>query len=67
MDKKLVIKTSGFWGSSRWATPAIKVFKGNESFLYECWTNGDKTDFPDWLQDVAEFIDSWDDEDCDYE
>jgi hypothetical protein len=40
----------GFYGSSAWATPAIKLTKSNESILYECWILGKNSDFPAWLK-----------------
>lgn len=43
---------AGFYGASRWATPAIKVYQNGESELYECWVNGDMSDFPKWLLEM---------------
>ena len=63
---KIIIKENdgaGFYGASRWATPAIKLFKDGNSYLYECWVDGNKSDFPNWLKDIAEVISSYDDDD----
>lgn len=56
-DNKVIILENdgaGFFGASRWATPAIKLYQNGESMLFECWVNGDKTDFPNWLEKIAE-------------
>lgn len=69
-DNKVIILENdgaGFYGASRWATPAIKLFKDGKSSLYECWVNGDKTNFPDWLAEVAEIITDYDDDEYDEE
>jgi len=64
-DGKWVIEENGgagFYGASRWATPAIKLTKNGETGLFECWVAGDDADFPDWFVKNAERISSyWDD------
>ncbi len=54
-DECIIIENdgSGFYGASRWATPAIKLTQNGETMLFECWVLGDKTDFPDWLKEKA--------------
>jgi len=70
-DNKVIILENdgaGFYGASRWATPAIKLYQNGESMLFECWVNGDKTDFPNWLEEIAEkhsYEEDDDDEDYD--
>lgn len=39
----------GFYGMSRWATPAVKLSKNGESKMYECWVLGDDEKFPNWV------------------
>lgn len=69
-DNKIIILENdgaGFFGASRWATPAIKLYQDDESMLFECWVNGNKTDFPDWLEAIAEkhICEYEEDDDCD--
>lgn len=51
-DGKITITENdggGFYGASRWATPAVKLFKNGTAELFECWISGGKFDFPSWL------------------
>lgn len=60
---ELIIKENdgaGFYGASRWATPAIKLTKNGEIGLFECWIMGSETSFPSWLSESARIINSWD-------
>jgi hypothetical protein len=68
-NNKLIIRENdgaGFYGASRWATPAVKLTKDGETGLFECWIYGDNTGFPDWLLNAVERIYPLDDEE-DYE
>ena len=42
---------AGFFGASRWATPAVKLTKDGETGLFECWTLGNMSGFPKWLKE----------------
>ena len=56
-DNKVIILENdgaGFFGASRWATPAIKLYQNGESMLFECWVSGGEIDFPNWLEEIAE-------------
>lgn len=44
---------AGFYGASRWATPAIKLTQNGETMLFECWILGSETGFPNWLKEKA--------------
>jgi hypothetical protein len=43
---------AGFYGASRWATPAVKLYKDGKSGLFECWILGENNGFPDWLKNI---------------
>jgi hypothetical protein len=53
---------AGFFGASRWATPAVKLTKNGETGLFECWILGRETGFPEWLINSARRVNSWDEE-----
>lgn len=54
-NSKLVKKeneSARFYGASRWATPAIKLYKDGVSDLFECYNYGEHWNFPHWMDDV---------------
>lgn len=53
-------KEAGFYGASKWATPAAKLYKNGKSHLYECWIKGNNPSFPEWLIKVANLKESED-------
>jgi len=57
--EKVIIENdgSGFYGASRWATPAVKLTKNGETGLFECWVAGDNHKFPDWIKETHRRID----------
>jgi len=66
-NNELIIKENdgaGFYGCSRWATPAIKLTKSGDTGLFECWISGEEKGFPKWLTERARVIDTydWDDD-----
>lgn len=53
-DGEKIIKendSAGFYGYSRWATPAVKLTKDGQTGLFECWTYGEDSTFPKWMND----------------
>lgn len=56
---------AGFYGASRWATPAVKLTKNGETGLFECWVMGDNPRFPEWVKESHREINLWDDDEED--
>lgn len=42
-------QSAGFYGSSSWATPAIKLTNKGGIKLFECWIMGENPNYPEWL------------------
>lgn len=62
--EKVIIENNGagFYGASRWATPAVKLTKNGETGLFECWVMGSNPEFPNWIRESHREVSRWDDD-----